>query len=164
MLNACVYVCVVRSRLSMFDAVSSVRSCVLACAPLRRRCSRRAKSQRSIQLGIGLANPVNIQDTNLSQSRILNPFFTTPSRYLYYRRRIFTPSTTQPHYAYPNQLSIRDNQLSIRDTQKARGKQMLSEETPPSKIHNGARIPRGYKSSSVAEIIAKGWKKSIGAK
>jgi hypothetical protein len=108
----------------MIDAVSDN-----ACQRVH-RCAVDARAVRGIQLGIGLANLVYIQDTNLSQSRILNPFFTTPSRSLYYRRTIFTPSTTQPRYAEPNQLSVRDNQLSIRDTQKARGEQMLAEENP----------------------------------
>ena len=61
------YVC---GAISALDVRCGVRACVSTCAPLRRRCSRRARSQKRIQLGIGLATPVYIQDTNLAQSRI----------------------------------------------------------------------------------------------
>jgi hypothetical protein len=110
------YVC---GAILALDVRCRVRTCVSTCAPLRHRCSRRARNQKRNQLGIGLANPVYIQDTNLAQSRIsLTPsllpprdLFTTVARCLPHQRH-------NVRCAYPNQLSIRDNQLSIRDTGK----------------------------------------------
>ena len=93
-----VYVC---GAISALEVRCGVRPCVSTCALLRRRCSRRARNQRSIQLSIGFANPVYIQDTNLSQSRISSTPSLLPPRDLF-----TTVARSLPHQPHNHAVPI----------------------------------------------------------
>ena len=115
MLKACACVCVwcdLGSRSSMRCQAMRVNVCAAAPSVLA-PCEESEKY--SIEYWLRQSR-LYTRHKSLTISYILNPFFTTPSRSLYYRRTISTPSTTQPRCAYPNQLSIRDNHLSIRES------------------------------------------------
>jgi hypothetical protein len=98
------------------------------------RCAVDARAVRGIKEEFNwvLASPIPfIYKTQISRNLVF------PQLSLYYRRTIFTPSTTQPHCAYPNQLSIRDNHLFIRGS------------SPSSRI---PRCPDGLYRGSVARV------------
>ena len=106
----CICMRVVRSWCSLFNVVSghafrSNRHCAA-------RCLREIKGYFNWVSAI--AKPV-LSDTRHKSpaiSYVLNPFFTTSSRSLYYLLTIFTTSITLQRCSYHNQLSIRETKCS----------------------------------------------------